>query len=224
MSTRRSTMSRSSAVERRHPFSRSPYALPVLAAAFLALAAAECESLKATGPISDPDPNGDGDPAGYTEPAALVQAFAAAHEERDYAAYESLLHDAFEFRLRASDVDDFPWLSGDSWGRTQELQIAAHLFDPNYSGYEAPVTAISLTATILSQETNDDGSREVTAAVNGTILKSATDGWSFDTRLIFRLVPVGGFLKIREITEVELLRPTMYSSSSSFGSIKGLYK
>ncbi len=103
----------------------SPFALPWLAAAFLALAAADCESLKA--PPPDSVPLEDDDPLGYTEPAALVEAFAAAHEALDLEAYTALLHESFEFIPHPSDAADFPWMTGDSWDRAQELSIASHL-------------------------------------------------------------------------------------------------
>lgn len=197
---------------------RKSLALPRFVAVFSALAAAGCESL--TAPLAT---NHTEEIRGYTDAAAIVQAYAETQEAMDYSAYEDLLHVSFEFHPRDSDFDDYPWLPGASWGIHHELEIVSNMFDPNYSGSEPPVQSIALTPTVVSTQDNDDGSREATVLLSGTILTSPTDGWAFDTRLTFHLVPVDGYLRIREIRELERIRTGVFAEDSSYGSIRALY-
>ncbi len=124
--------------------------------------------------------------------------------------YEDVLHDQYEFFPRDTDVDDFPWLEGDSWGRTQEVDIARNMFNSDYSGTEPPVDRITIELTKLSQRLlNADEQRwEVTCRQNGTVLKNATDGWSFDTLVLIELVPdpdQPGLWQMIKQTEEELI-------------------
>jgi hypothetical protein len=56
-------------------------------------------------------------------------------------------------------------------------------------------------------------------------LTSANDGWSFDTRLIYEVIPRGEFLRIVKITEIPRTRgETMSVEAESWGQIKALYR
>ena len=106
-----------------------------------------------------------------------------------YAEYDAILHDQFEFFPLERDVQDFPWMTSPSWGRAEELNIAVHIFDPNFSGQQNPVDAIEIELTELSRRDLGDNHVEVTCAQQGRVLTSADDGWSFDTRVLLEFVP-----------------------------------
>ena len=76
-----------------------------------------------------------------------------------YVEYEQVLHDQFEFFPLEQDAADFPWMTASSWSRTEELNIAAHMFDPNFSGNENPIDAITIELTELSRPPLEIGSR-----------------------------------------------------------------
>ncbi|MDP6803441.1 MAG: hypothetical protein QF819_09780 [Gemmatimonadota bacterium] len=110
--------------------------------------------------------------------------------QRLYTHYEQLLHDSFEFFPLSGDPD-LEWVEGDSWGRSMELGMVNHMFDPNYSGDEPPVEDISLDLDILSQrEVNDyPGAVEVTCNVNMEILKDASNGWRVNQKTRLLILP-----------------------------------
>lgn len=108
--------------------------------------------------------------------------------------YQQVLHDEFEFFIRDDDIDDFPWLPGDSWGRTEELDIAANMFNKDFSGTEQPVDTIEFEYTVLSQDNIYDVNQNVigvavTCDADVTVLVAADTGWLSRTRFIFEVVP-----------------------------------
>ncbi len=135
--------------------------------------------------------------------------------------------DEFEFYPLSEDVVDFPWMDSDSWERTAELGMSFNMFDDGFIGGEQPVDLIELQSTIQATGKNDAGNVEVTCLTVGRVMWNATDGRSFDTRLIFELISREGFLRIREIREIpRIVRDSEDGSveSSTWGSIKNSYR
>jgi hypothetical protein len=192
----------------------------------LALSGGDCEPIDATNTGTDGG-NGNGNGGAITTPEALLEAHEAAWNERDYVDYEALLDDEFEFYPLQEDANDFPWLEADSWGRTTELGMVNHMFDPNFTGGNGAVDLIEFDAVEQSRETLANGRIESTCTAHGRVMWTPTDGASFDTRLIFEFVERDGHLLIVKITEIpRTLRASGNASveGSSFGSIKGLYR
>lgn len=188
------------------------------AATFLFVFALGCDGLHA--PVLEDGPEFD-----LAIPAQVVQAWSAAFEAMDYAAYEALLADEFEFFPRNEDANDFPWMPGDSWERTAELGMVANMFDPDYSGPGAPVTNITTTANLQSQVTNGVGRPELIVSLVGQVLVGPVNGYTFDTRLRIELEPVGGKYVIREVTELSPFeRAISPIETNSLGFIKALFR
>ncbi|MGQ0720377.1 MAG: hypothetical protein ACT4PE_02245 [Candidatus Eiseniibacteriota bacterium] len=106
-----------------------------------------------------------------------------------YSELEKLLHQGFRFYPLDTDADQFPWLTGDFWGRTEELAFASNMFDDNFSGLQPPVDSIDWEFTILSQRETTDATwgvvTEVTATALITVLTAPDEGFSSDTKFIF---------------------------------------
>lgn len=123
-----------------------------------------------------------------------------------YDEYEMVLHDEFEFYPKAVDAGDLPWLEGDSWGRTVELAMAEHMFDPNYSNPEAEaVQTIDMDFTVLNETPQGDTTR-VDCTANILVMVGPQDGFLSDTRFVFDVVPdpdEPGLFQIRRQEEVE---------------------
>jgi hypothetical protein len=127
-----------------------------------------------------------------------------------YTQYEEVLHGAYEFFPRSEDADDFPWLEEDSWPRTVELGMAENMFDPNFEGGEQPVDTIELELEKLNEVLIDAGEQryEVTCRQFGSVMFSATDGKSFDTRISLELVPDPQMAGLWQIVKQTELSPT----------------
>lgn len=148
-----------------------------------------------------------------------------------YSEHEEFLNSSFQFTPRPADHADFTWMTGDSWDRATELEIAWHLFDPNYSGNQPPIDQISVSATLLSQATQADGSIEVIASFTGQFLTGPVDGFGFDTRLRLTIASEDGSLGIEAIEELDPipLAPTFTPddpglSSESWARIHAAYR
>lgn len=191
--------------------------LPFLAAALIAFTAG-CDGLSA--PDLSDDPTFD-----LSKPADVVQAWAWAFEEKDYALYDSLLDAEFQFFPRPDDAADFPWMTGTSWDRVTEMGIAAHMFDPEFSGAEPPVSGITLNATLQSQWTNPAGRPWLTCRAEGQVLTGPVDGFGFDTRIEIELIQRGETYKVFAVSEIDaFVGATRSVEDSSLGSIKNLFR
>jgi hypothetical protein len=143
-----------------------------------------------------------------------------------YLEYEEILHDQFEFVPLERDAADIPWMTGSSWSRTEELTIASHMFDPNFSGSENPLDVIEMHLNELSRRDLGNNHTEVTCTQQGSVITSANNGWSFDTRVIFEIVPdpdEPGLFQILKQTEIDAVALGRVEPSS-WGSIKGQFK
>ncbi len=163
-----------------------------------------------------------------TDPVAVIDAYDRCWQEQNYAAYEALLDDAFQFEPLAEDADDFPWLEGDSWEKSVELGMASNMFDDNYTQGNGAVDLIEMDLNPTTPPlTLDDGTIRVITTQIGRVMWTASDGASFDTRVEFDLVPRDGFLRIRRIEEIprNLARGSSAGvEAASWGSVKNLYR
>jgi hypothetical protein len=155
-----------------------------------------------------------------------IEAFELVWRHQLYLDYEALLHDQFEFFPLEEDAPDFPWMVDWSWARMQELRIASHMFDPNFSGENQPINAIEIDLTEISRRDIAPNHVEVDCILQGRVLTSATDGWSFDTRVLIEIVPdpeEPGLFQVIKQTEVPSTNPLPSIDSTSWGSIKSSY-
>ena len=123
-----------------------------------------------------------------------------------YTEYEQILHDQFEFFPLERDAQDFPWMTGPSWNRAEELNIAEHMFDPDFSGKQSPVDVIEIELTELSRRELGTNHVEVTCTMVGRVLTAANDGWSFDTRVVLEIGPdpdEPGLFQVYKQTEID---------------------
>lgn len=161
------------------------------------------------GCFSDPDDDPGppiGDPLLRNSIEHAIEFLEVVWSQQLYSGYEGLLHDQFEFFPLERDASDFPWMTGASWSRTEELTIAAHMFDPNFSGAENPIDAIEFELTELSRRNIGPDRVEVTCTQQGRILTAQNDGWSFDTRVLIEIVPdpdEPGLFQVIKQTEVD---------------------
>jgi hypothetical protein len=107
-----------------------------------------------------------------------------------YDEYEMVLHDQFEFFPRAVDAGDLPWMPGESWGRSIELAMAEHMFDPNYASPEAEaVQSIDMDFTILNRTPQGGDTTRVDCTANILVMVGPNEGFLSDTRFLFDVVP-----------------------------------
>jgi hypothetical protein len=142
-----------------------------------------------------------------------IEWVAQAWAQKRYPEYQQILHDEFEFFPRDDDLVDFPWITGTSWGRTEELDIARNMFDANYAGTERPVDTIVFNYTITNQTNVYDANQnvigvEVRCDADVTVLIAADNGWVSNTRFFFLVVedPLNpGLYQIKQQREVQVL-------------------
>ncbi len=111
-----------------------------------------------------------------TDPVAVIEAHDRAWNEKNYAAYKALLDEDFEFVPLEEDVDDFPWLEGDSWDLSAELGMAFNMFDPNYTQGNGAVDIIEIDSTPVNIQTLEDGTIRVLCSSIGRVMWTASDG------------------------------------------------
>ena len=189
-------------------------------------------------PVDDGDDTGEigGVATKHTDPAALLAAHAEATSARNLEAYEALLvqpaDDAllFEFYPKAGDANDLPWLEGDCWGYETEIDIMTNMFDPNYSSPDAdPLQSIEMGMTVLAIAEPGDGTIVVDCTATILVLVGPDDGWFADTRFLFDLVSVGGYLRIQRIEEAPRQKAALAGmraagEESSWSQIKAIYR
>jgi hypothetical protein len=160
------------------------------------------------------------------DPSAVIQAFEEAHRLQDFEAYAALLDEEFEFVPLEFDADDLPWLAGDSWGRSEELTMIGHLFDPTFSGEQDPIDVIECDLTVITNTAGDSGERQIRCTMQGRAMTSATDGWSFDTVLDITLLQDGfSHWRLRRIAEVQLGRASPdFPQLLTWGRIKSMFR
>ncbi len=165
-------------------------------------------------------------------PAGVISAHVRAWNDRDLGTYSSLLDDDFRFYPLSSELNDIPWMEGESWGREAELGIIAHMFDPGWSGGASAVSDVGVEAIPLSTVTQPSGDSEVTSSFSGFIRTGPTEGYEIATRVLFELDSRGGILRINAIRELppfgsprdDLPDMPPIRVGNSLGSVKAVYR
>ncbi|MFN8178375.1 MAG: hypothetical protein U0167_10610 [bacterium] len=205
----------------------TPRTLSLFLGLTAALALAACHDDTSTGP-----PTHSGPPR-YNNPNALIDAHASALTNRDLAAYTNLLDEGFQYFPQSEDLADLTWLTGDSWGRADELGMIGHMFDPDFqpaSGMHAgSVDSIDATLTVVTVQPAPTGvGYVVTTHAVIRVMYDASNGAATDVRLEFHLVPHDGYFLISEIHEMPLHAPALSGmravEPSSWGQVKSLYR
>lgn len=119
-----------------------------------------------------------------------IELYAFAWEERRLDLYDPLLHDAFEYFPQQEDIADLPWMQGTSWGRTDELRMAEHMFDPEFlsESTNESVDSIEMELTLADERVTPDGV-EVTVDADIRVLWAASSGAFSNVRFVFLVVP-----------------------------------
>jgi hypothetical protein len=91
------------------------------------------------------------------------------------------------------------------------------------------VQSIEMKLTILSIAEEAGGAFRADCTATILVLVGPNDGWFADTRFFFDLVPVGWYLRIQRIEEVERQKapragPRAAGESSSWSQIKALFR
>jgi hypothetical protein len=172
-------------------------------------------------------------PTDVTTPAEAVESHVQALNSTDYDAYRAMLEKpdgsagvGFRFHIRSDDADDFPWLSGTSWGYDMEMELIHNMMDPAYAGVTPPVEEIEMAYTLLDERPVSDGLVRLTVDADITVL-DGIDGWVTNTRLEMLLArDSDGFYRIRSVNEMPILVPAsdQRPESASWGRIKAQYR
>ena len=154
-----------------------------------------------------------GDPVGIqaTSVARALELYAYVWTNRDYDRYQQLLHDDFLYYPQSQDLHDMPWILGDSWGRTLELQIARNMFNPDFQPTDpraGSIDSIKMDISILGQRDDpQSGGVQVLTHATAQVLYDASSGASSDVRFQFLVVPdphQSGLWQIKEQHELPL--------------------
>jgi len=119
----------------------------------------------------------------------VLRVYEFAWQQKRLPEYEQLLHARFEYFPQEDDVGDLPWLQGSSWGRTDELRMAANMFNPEFLSEETgeSVDSIEMTLTTTLERATPDGV-EVTTDADIQVLWSASSGAFSRVRFVFLVV------------------------------------
>lgn len=168
-------------------------------------------------PLS-PDGGGGKDDEGRIPPrnsvSGAVQQYEFIWKNKRYDDYVALLHDDFEYFPTPSDLGDpngdLAWITGDSYGRTEELGMARNMFDENFVSQKTgnAIDTIDMTLEVQSQtDSNVNGVIESTIRVHAVaqVLWAANSGLRSDVRFEFLVVPdpdEPGLYQIKEQREL----------------------
>lgn len=106
--------------------------------------------------------------------------------------YEQLLHSEYEYVPQSEDLIDLPWITPDSpWLRTDEIQMAQNMFDPEFVSDLNPeqqaVDTIEMALTPLNEASTQDGVEVITIA-DIQVLWAANSGAFSEVRFVFLVV------------------------------------
>ena len=172
--------------------------------------------LLSPGCIFSPDSSNGTGPGPTTVPLrnsvqGAIDLYAYVWTNKDYDRYQQVLNNDFEYFPQTVDLHDFPWLTGDSWGRTEELQMAHNMFNPDFQPsdpHAGSIDSIKMTLQVLSQEDDPQrGGVVVTTHAQVQVLYDASNGASADVRFEFLVVPDpagGGLYQIKQQKELAL--------------------
>lgn len=158
-------------------------------------------------PDSDKDKNPDTRIPPRTSVNGAIAQYAYVWTEQRLQEYESLLHDDFEFFPQTQDV--FPWMTEDSWARTEEIGMARNMFDDDFVSQENgnSIDSIEMEIEVLSQTDTVDGTVVLTHAT-AQVLWAAESGAISDVRFEFTVVPdpdEPGLYQIKQQRELPLI-------------------
>lgn len=168
--------------------------------------------LVAPGCLFSPDSKGGGECTDCREPPrnsvqGAIQLFAFVWEQRRLDLYEQLLHAAYEYIPQDEDAADFPWITPDDpWERTDELGMAANMFNPEFISDETgdAVDSIEMALVIVDERTVQEG---VEVTTNAAIQVLWAEGTGARSDVIFRFTVVedpdepGLFQILRQVEE-----------------------
>ena len=118
-----------------------------------------------------------------------IDLYAYAWQRKELTLYQQLLHDEFEFVPYSEDGTDFSWIPEDGWGRTVELDIAAHMFDDAFASSETGETIATIEMTLsIQDERTVEGEVLVTTAADILVLSPQSNGHRSDVRFVFTVV------------------------------------
>jgi hypothetical protein len=172
--------------------------------------------LLSPGCIFSPQDSSGGPGPGPTVPLrnsvqGAIDLYAYVWTSKDYDRYQQLLHNDFEYFPQTVDLQDLHWLTGDSWGRTEELQMAHNMFNPDFQPadpHAGSIDSIKMQLQVLSQENDPQrGGVVVTTHATAQVLYDASNGASSDVRFEFLVVPDpagGGLYQIKQQKELAL--------------------
>ncbi|MCA9754099.1 MAG: hypothetical protein KC591_18005 [Gemmatimonadetes bacterium] len=201
--------------------------MPLFALVLFVFTTAGCGKDSVTNPnVAQPDPTD------LTVPAEVVTAIETALNELDVDTYAALLEETpiaraeagFRYYPQSSDLQDFPWITGDFWSREEELDMIGNMCDPEFVSdvTQESVDSIDAEITVLSQQTLPSGEIEVTTSASITVLWAAQDGARCDVILVLLLAEDSdGYLRIREMSELPTIGRV---EDTSWGNIKSLYR
>ncbi|MFN8178508.1 MAG: hypothetical protein U0167_11275 [bacterium] len=144
-----------------------------------------------------------------------IDLYAWVWTNKDYDRYQQLLHDEFEYFPQSEDLSQFPWLVGSSWGKTEELQMARNMFNPDFQPPPPPsgpaagsIDTIKMTVTVTNQVNDPQrGGVVVSTHAVAQVMYDSSNGASSDVRFEFLVVPDphnGGLYQVREQRELPL--------------------
>ncbi|MFN8178374.1 MAG: hypothetical protein U0167_10605 [bacterium] len=170
-------------------------------------------------------------PPRYTDPTALIAAHAAALTDRDLEDYASLLDGSFQYFPQPQDLSDLPWMTGSSWGRSDELEMIRHMFDPSYEpmgSHAGSIDSIHATFQVLHVQPDSIlGGTQVSTSAVLQVMYDASSGAAANVRFDFHLVSHDGHLLISEIRELPLHAPArdeLPVEPQTWANIKALYR
>ncbi len=157
-------------------------------------------------PDSGKDNDGDTRIPPRTSVNGAIAQYAYVWTEQRLPEYEALLHDDFEFYPQVQDL--FPWMTEDSWARTEEIGMARNMFDDAFVSQENgnSIDSIDMDIEILSQTDTADGTVVLTHAT-AQVLWAENSGAFSDVRFEFLVVPdpdEAGQYQIKEQRELPL--------------------
>lgn len=144
--------------------------------------------------------------------AGAIALYTWVWEHKDLARYDELLHDGFEYWPYIDpNQDDFPWMPGDFWERTDEIGMARNMFDeefvdpdPNDNVPVSAVESIKMTLSTLSQQEDVDGGTLVRVHADALVMWDVNNGASSDVYFNFLIVAdpdQPGLFQIKKQTE-----------------------
>jgi len=151
--------------------------------------------VSAPGCLFSPESKGNGGGQDLREPPRdspenAIALYKFVWEQGRLESYAELLHSAYEYVPQEADADDFPWIPpGAAWVRTDELGMAANMFNPEFVSNETGETVDSITMELdITNERIVGDEVELTTNADIQVLWTASSGAYSRVRFIFTVV------------------------------------